>query len=65
MIVNDFNILGFDLSPSKANTKMVVYSDAVLAFSISFQRFKPVSGRHSKVLKMSRDLELPQLSVGY
>ena len=65
MVVHDFDFLGSGLGPSKAHAELVVDSDAVLAFSVAFQRFKSVSWGYPEVLEAPGDLELPELSAGY
>jgi hypothetical protein len=42
MVVNYFNILWTIFSPNEAKPVLIVYSDAVLTFSISFKRFQSV-----------------------
>ena len=42
MIVNNFNIFRAVHAPAKTNSPLVVNANAVLAFPITFQRFKPI-----------------------
>jgi hypothetical protein len=64
VVVDDLDILCSCVRPAKAQAKLVVHSDAVLTGPISLERFEPVAGRHSKVFKRSRDLQLAQLTAG-
>jgi hypothetical protein len=45
MIIHNFDILGAGLRPAKANAPLVVYADAVLAFSVAIERFETIAGR--------------------
>ena len=42
MVVNNLNLVGAVLTPAKTNSPLVVNANAVLAFPITFQRFKPI-----------------------
>ena len=42
MVINDLNFFGAVLAPEKTNSPLVVNANAVLAFTISFKRFKPI-----------------------
>ena len=42
MVVNNFNIFRAVHAPAKTNSPLVVNANAVLAFPITFQRFKPI-----------------------
>src|SRR5688572_17710674 len=64
MIVNYLDVLGPSFRPSETNPKLVVNADTMLPFSVSFQRFKPISGRHSKVVELHGRIKLVELPKG-
>ena len=49
MIVDDFDLHRAAFGPSKANAPLIVDSNAVLASSVAFQRFKPMGRRNKEV----------------
>jgi len=53
------------LCPIEAHSILVVDSDAVLTGPISFQFFKPISWRYSKVIQNIYLIQLVKLSEGY
>jgi len=61
MIIDDFDIRRSSGGPSKANAELIIHSDAVLACAVAFQHFKVVARRHTEVLQLAGNLQLPQL----
>jgi hypothetical protein len=49
MVVNNLNIFGAVLAPTKTNSPLIVNANAMLAFAIAFKRFKPVRRRCQQV----------------
>jgi hypothetical protein len=67
VIIGDFDLVSSIRLPEKANTIFLIDPDAVLPFSITFKRFKPVAWRHSKISRIGARLkliELPQSHAG-
>ncbi len=62
MIIHDFNLHRTGQCPAKANAKLIVYANAVLAGTISMQQFKPVAWRYAKIVKPFGNLQLSQLA---
>ena len=62
MIIHDLNVLCHGNCPTKTNPELIVYTDAVLPGTITFQGFKPVAGRYPQVAQLTGDLQLPQLA---
>ena len=65
MIVHDFHIVGIAVAPNKADAPLVVNADAVLSFSIAFQRFQVIAWWRLQIAKFGGDIQLPQLSLGH
>ena len=63
MVVDDLDVLGARVCPSKAHTELVVHADTVLSGAIARERLQPISGRHTKVFQLDRDLELSHLAA--
>ena len=62
MIVKDLDVFSARRRPAEAHAKLVVHADAVLAGTLPFESFEPVSRWHAQVVEASRDLQLPQLT---
>jgi hypothetical protein len=63
VVVNDLDVTRTGWRPAEADTELVVYPNAMLSGTISFQRLKSITGRHSEVLKPARDLQLSELAT--
>ena len=64
MVIYDFNIFGTSFCPSEADAPLPVYSDAVLSGSIALERFQPITGRYSQILKICSNFKLSQFPAG-
>ena len=62
MVVNYLHILGTLRSPHKANSPLIVDTNAVLPLSISLQSFKMIAWRYTQVFKDRGPVKLLQLS---
>jgi len=60
--VNYFDFFGSRCRPDETDPPLVIYPDTVLADPVTFQWFQTISGWNSKVIEMSRDLQLSQLT---
>ena len=63
MIVHYLDVFSTRARPAKANTILIVHTDAVLPDAVAFERSQPVSWGHSKVFQTSRDLQLSQFAL--
>lgn len=59
MIVHDLYVFSTCVRPAEAHTELIVYTDAMLPRTISFQGFQPIAGWHSQIVQSARDLQLP------
>ena len=64
MIVHDLDAFRPRIRPTKANTALVVDTDAVLTFPIPLERFQMIARRGGQELKRRRRLKLRQLARG-
>lgn len=62
MVVNDFYVVRVASAPSKADTPLVVDTDAVLAFSVSAEHFQAITRRYPKVVQPNRTMQVNQFS---
>ena len=51
MIIDNFNIKNFPIVPHETDSPLTINTNTLLTFSISFQHFKVISGRHPEILK--------------
>jgi hypothetical protein len=64
MIINNFHIMCFTVTPSKAYSSLVVDADAVLAFSVACQLLKPISSGHAKIIQRRGRVQHEQFPQG-
>jgi len=62
VVVDDFNIHCLAATPSKANSVLVVDTDAVLAFSVATESFKPVARRCAEIVQCCGEVQSVQLT---
>ena len=62
VIVDNLDIFGSAVYPTKAESKLTVDADAVLSGTVASERLQAVSWRNPQVLKRHRDFELPQFA---
>jgi hypothetical protein len=60
VVIGDLDIKSLSIFPTKTNSILIVYSNAVLPRSISLQTLKPVCRRGSEVTKFFRIVDLNQ-----
>ena len=51
MIIHDFYVIGISVSPNKADSPLVIDTDAVLAPAVAFQGFQMIVGRYAQILQ--------------
>ena len=61
MIIYDFNIERIAVFPQKANSPLIVDSDAIVTLPVTRQRLKPVSRNSRDVLQFLGIVEHPEL----
>jgi hypothetical protein len=64
MVVDDFNVFRPFGRPPETKPKLIVNSNAVLPFAVTFQRFQPVTWRYTKVIERARIVQHEQLPLG-
>jgi hypothetical protein len=57
MIVDEFDVMRFALSPNETYAPLIVDADRVLPFPIARQRFEAISRRHAQVFEASYRVE--------
>jgi hypothetical protein len=61
VVVADLNADGTGIRPDEAYPPLIIDADAVLPVPISLQSLKPVAGRHAKIDKRRRGVQIIQL----
>jgi len=64
VIVGDLDVIGVVTAPNKANSELVIDSDAVLTLPVPPKLFQSVPGRESQVLQFGCAVEHCQLALG-
>ncbi len=62
MVINDFHIFCTYIRPTKADTPLIVDTNAVLTGTITLECFKVIAGWHPQIIKSTSDLELSKLT---
>ncbi len=62
MIIHDLDIFSSFVRPTEAKAELIVTTNAVPAFAVSFQGFQSISRWNSQIVELARDLQLPQLA---
>jgi hypothetical protein len=62
MVINNFHIFCTCIRPTKADTPLIIDTNAVLAGTIILESFKVISGWHPQIIKSAGDLELSKLT---
>jgi len=60
MIVHHLDVECIPGPPCEADSELIIHPDAVLPFSVTFQRFQPVAWWHSQILQRLRTMKHPQ-----
>src|ERR1700674_1213252 len=64
MVVDDLDVPRAVVSPSEANSPLIIDSDAVPPTPITGKLLQSVAGRHSQVVQIFRAVQHLQLSLG-
>jgi hypothetical protein len=65
VIIGDLNFIGISRTPDKANTPLVVDTDAVLPSAVAVQPFETVPRRGSEIAQDFRGIQLPKFAKRY
>lgn len=64
MIVHDLDVFGAFNRPAEANSILVIYPDAMLAFAFALQDFQAIAGRRAQKIQSLRRIKLRQFPDG-
>jgi hypothetical protein len=62
VVINDFHVFCPNLRPTKADTPLIVDTNAVLTGTITLECLKVIAGWHPQIIKSTGDLELSKLT---
>jgi hypothetical protein len=62
VIIHDLNLVGVSFAPNETQTPLIVDPHTVLPFSITVQRFEPISGWRCHIPQFRGAIQLPKLS---
>jgi hypothetical protein len=62
VVIDDFHIFRTCIRPTKADTPLIVDTNAVLTGTITLECFKVIAGGHPQIIKSTGDLELSELT---
>ena len=62
MVIDYFNIFRTCIRPTKADTPLIVDTNAVLTGTITLECFKVIAGWHPQIIKSTGDLDLSKLT---
>jgi hypothetical protein len=58
VVIYDFHIFRARICPNKAQSPLIVYADAILAGTITLERFEMIAGWRLQIIEPIRDFEL-------
>jgi hypothetical protein len=61
MIVDDLDVIRASIYPSETNTRLVIYPNGVLPFSVTFKGLKPISRWRSQVFDILGTIDKTKL----
>ena len=64
MIIQDFDLVSVFVAPDEADAPLVIHSNAMPAYPVTFQSLQTVAGRHSHIFQGSGAVQHDQLSQG-
>lgn len=62
MVIDDFDIFSTRIRPTKADTPLIVDTNAVLTGTITLECFKVIAGWYLQIFKSTGDLDLSELT---
>jgi hypothetical protein len=51
VVIDDLHAEGITINPSKADTPLIIDTDAVLAFAITPEGFEPIGRRNTQIIQ--------------
>jgi hypothetical protein len=63
VVINDFHIVCTYIRPTKADTPLIVDTNAVLSRTITLEGFKVIAGWHPQIIKSTSDIKLSKLTA--
>ena len=61
MVIDYLDVFGVSTSPAKANTELIVNTNAPLAGPIALELLEPIAWRRAKIIDAPRQLDLFEL----
>jgi hypothetical protein len=58
VVVNDFYIFSTCIRPTKADTPLIINTNAVLTGTVALKSFKVIAGWYPQIVELTSDLEL-------
>jgi hypothetical protein len=62
VVIDNFQIFCTCIRPTKADTPLIVDTNAVLTGTITLERFKVIAGWHPQIIKSTGDLDLSKFT---
>jgi hypothetical protein len=62
VVIDDLNLVGISVTPSEADSPLIVDPDAMLASTAALQGFQPIARRHTQEVQRRRGIHLNQFS---
>jgi hypothetical protein len=62
--IDDLDLLRVTANPAETHSPPVIDPNAMLTLAAAKQSFKPIAGRHARVLEADRGIQLPQFPEG-
>jgi len=64
MVIDNFDLIGISVLPFETNPELLVYTDAVLPFSVTAKALQAVTGWNRKLSDFSDTIYLIQFALG-
>ena len=65
MVIHNFNVIGFTVTPDKTNPPLIVNPDTMLSVPISLERLETVAWRNPKILQLLGGMKIEELATGH
>jgi hypothetical protein len=63
MIVHDLYVVRIAIAPSKANSPLIINTNAVLPLSVPAQGLEMIAGRGTQIANFHGNIQLPQFAL--
>jgi len=64
VIVHDLHVIGIAIFPCEAHSELIIDPNAVLSFTIAFERFQPIGWRYAQIVQRFCSRKHGQLAHG-